>query len=73
MLFVFVYQRQYRYMKKNTVIETVDSFGEEFDAEKVIEKLLFVEKVERGLKDIEEGKVLDYKEIKQKFTEKWSK
>lgn len=60
-------------MKKNTVIETLDSFGDEFDAEKLIEKLLFVEKVERGLKDIEEGKVLDYKEIKQKFTEKWSK
>lgn len=73
MLFVFVYQRQYRYMKKNTVIETLDSFGDEFDAEKLIEKLLFVEKVERGLKDIEEGKVLDYKEVKQKFTEKWSK
>ena len=73
MLFVFVYQRQYRYMKKNTVIETLDSFGDEFDAEKLIEKLLFVEKVERGLKDIEAGKVLDYKEIKQKFTEKWSK
>ena len=60
-------------MKKNTVIETLDSFGDEFDAEKLIEKLLFVEKVERGLKDIEEGKVLDYKEVKQKFTEKWSK
>jgi len=60
-------------MKKNTVIETLDSFGDEFDAEKLIEKLLFVEKIEKGLKDIEEGKVLDYKEVKYKFSNKWSK
>ncbi|HEY9000340.1 MAG TPA: hypothetical protein VIM89_03225 [Mucilaginibacter sp.] len=60
-------------MKKNTVIETLDSFGDEFDAEKLIEKLLFAEKVERGLKDVEEGKVLDYEEVKKKFTDKWSK
>jgi hypothetical protein len=60
-------------MKKNAVIETLDSFGDEFDTEKLIEKLLFVEKVERGLKDVEEGKVHDYKEVKQKFADKWSK
>jgi hypothetical protein len=59
-------------MKKNTVIETLDSFGDEFDTEKLIEKLLFVEKIERGLKDVEEGKVIDYKEAKQKFSDKWS-
>jgi predicted transcriptional regulator len=56
-------------MKKNTLIETLDSFGDEFDTEKLIEKLLFVEKVERGLKDVEEGKVINYKEAKQKFSE----
>jgi hypothetical protein len=60
-------------MKKNTVIETLDSFGDEFDTEKLIEKLLFVEKIEKGLKDVEEGKVMDYKEAKQKFSDKWSK
>jgi len=60
-------------MKKHTVIETLDSFGEEFDAEKLIEKLLFVEKIEKGLKDVEEGKVLDYSQVKQKFSDKWAK
>ncbi|HEY4196521.1 MAG TPA: hypothetical protein VGM63_13350 [Mucilaginibacter sp.] len=60
-------------MKKNTVIETLDSFGDEFDTEKLIEKLLFVEKIEKGLKDLEDGKVMDYKEAKQKFSDKWSK
>ena len=56
-------------MKKNTVIETLNSFEDEFDAEKLIEKLLFVEKIEQGVKDIEEGRVLDFKEVKQKFTD----
>lgn len=60
-------------MKKNTVIETLDSFGDEFDTEKLIERLLFVEKVEKGLKDVKEGKVLDFKEAKQKFFDKWGK
>jgi predicted transcriptional regulator len=60
-------------MKKNTVIETLDSLGDEFDTEKLIEKLLFVEKVEKGLKDVEQGKVHDYNEVKKKFVDKWSK
>jgi hypothetical protein len=60
-------------MKKNTVIETLDSFEDEFDAEKLIERLLFVEKVEKGLKDAEEGKLYDFKEVKQNFFDKWNK
>ena len=60
-------------MKKNTVIETLDSFEDEFDAEKLIERLLFVEKVEKGLKDAEEGKLYDFKEVKQNFLDKWNK
>jgi hypothetical protein len=60
-------------MKKHTVIETLDSFEEEFDTELLIEKLLFIEKVEKGLKDVEEGKVIEYKEAKKKFFDKWSK
>ncbi len=60
-------------MKKNTVIETLDSFEDEFDTEKLIERLLFVEKVEKGMKDVEEGKVMGFEEVKQKFYYKWSK
>jgi hypothetical protein len=60
-------------MKKTTVIETLDSFEDEFDTEKLIERLLFVEKVEKGLQDVAEGKVIGYKEAKQKFAGKWNK
>ena len=60
-------------MKRNTVIETLDSLGDEFDTEKLIEKLLFVEKIERGLKDADTGKLMDYEQVKQRFTDKWQK
>ncbi len=60
-------------MKKHTVIETLDSFGDEFDAEKLIEKLLFVEKVEQGIKEANEGKIIDYQQAKQRFKERWKK
>ncbi len=60
-------------MKKHTVIETLDLLEDEFDTERLIEKLLFIEKVEKGLKDIEEGKVIEYEEAKKKFFDKWSK
>jgi uncharacterized protein YkvS len=60
-------------MKKNTVIETLDSFEDEFEADKLIERLLFIEKVEKGLKDAEEGNLIDFKDAKQNFFEKWNK
>jgi hypothetical protein len=60
-------------MKKAVVIETLSSFDDEFDAEVLIERLLFIEKVEKGLKDVKEGRVLDINEARQKFSEKWKK
>ena len=60
-------------MKKHTVIETLDSFDDEFDTEQLIAKLLFIQKVEKGLKDVEEGRVIEYEEAKKKFFDKWSK
>jgi len=60
-------------MKKALVIETLSSFDDEFDAEKLIERLLFIEKVEKGLEDVKEGRVIDYNIAKQNFFNKWEK
>ena len=57
-------------MKKTVVLDTLTSFDDEFDVEKLIERLLFIEKVEKGLKDIEDGKVLNFIDAKQKFINK---
>jgi hypothetical protein len=60
-------------MKKTMVIETLASFEDEFDTEALIERLLFIEKVEKGIEDAKNGRVLDFKDAKQKFFDKWAK
>jgi hypothetical protein len=52
-------------MKKTTVIEMLELLGEEFNTEGFIEALLFRERVEKGLKDVEDGKVMNYATVKQ--------
>jgi predicted transcriptional regulator len=54
-------------MKKDTVVNILDSVDDEFDLEKLITQILFVDKIEKGLKDVDEGKVLDYEKVKQNF------
>lgn len=60
-------------MKKTMVLETLTSFEDEFDAEKLIERLLFIEKVEKGLQDVKENRVMGLNTAKQKFVNKWAK
>ncbi|HYG40027.1 MAG TPA: hypothetical protein VD908_15475 [Cytophagales bacterium] len=60
-------------MRKSRVIETLDSLPEEFNTEELIEKLLFIEKVEIGMKDVSEGKTMSIEEAKKRFENKWSK
>lgn len=54
-------------MKKYKVIEMLDHLPDEFDVEELVEKLLFVEKVEKGIQDAEEGKVMSLVEARSKF------
>jgi len=58
-------------MKKHKVIETLDQLPDEFSLEDLVEKLLFIEKVEKGLKDAEEGKTLSVHEAKMRMEKKW--
>ncbi len=60
-------------MNKNRVIETLKSLPEEFETEALIEKLLFIEKVEKGMKDVREGKTISLQEAKNRFETKWSR
>ena len=60
-------------MKKSKVIETLDSLPEEFSAEDLIERIIFIEKVEQGLQDVQEGKTYSQEEVKSMLDKKWSK
>lgn len=57
-------------MKREQVIDTVKELPQEFDLEELIEKLIFVEKVEQGLKQLDDGKTIDHAQVKE-MVKKW--
>ena len=58
-------------MNKSRVIETLDSLPEEFNTEELIEKLLFIEKVERARQEVAQGKTMLLEDAKHRFESKW--
>jgi hypothetical protein len=57
-------------MKREKVIDAVKELPQEFDLEELIERLIFVEKVEQGLKHLDEGKTVDHSQVKE-MAKKW--
>jgi len=60
-------------MKKSKVLETLDQLPNEFSTEELIDKLLFIEKVEQGMRDVEEGNMISLDTAKERLRSKWSK
>ena len=60
-------------MKKTKVIETLDKLPDEYSTKELMDKLLFIEKVEQGLMDVEEGRVISLDEARKSIDKKWSK
>ena len=54
-------------MNKANVIATLNSLPEIYKTEELIEKLLSIEKVEKGQQDIMEGKTIPFEEVKKEF------
>ena len=59
-------------MKKETVIDTVNELPDKFELEELIEKLLFVESVEKGLQQLDKGESKPHAEVK-KIIDEWKK
>jgi hypothetical protein len=57
-------------MKREKVIEVVNDLPQEFNLEELIERLVFVEKVEQGLKQLDEGKTVSHGQVKE-MIKKW--
>ncbi len=51
-------------------METVKEFPQEFELEDLIEKLVFVEKVDKGLAQVKEGKTVPHEMVKG-MSKKW--
>jgi predicted transcriptional regulator len=52
-------------MRKDQVLETIKDLPSEFELEELIEKLIFIEKVEKGLQQLDKGEFRSHDEVKQ--------
>ena len=59
-------------LTRNKVIQSVNNLPESFTIDELIDRLIFIEKVEQGMKQAEEGNVVSNDDVK-KIIEKWSK
>jgi hypothetical protein len=57
-------------MKKTNVLEVINEMPSDFDLETLIEKLIFIEKVEEGLIQLESGKTTSHEAVKE-LVKKW--
>ncbi|MFZ0472219.1 MAG: hypothetical protein WAL94_06370 [Bacteroidales bacterium] len=57
-------------LTKEKVKKTIDRLPESFTVEQVVEELVVLDKIEKGLKEVEEGKVYTTKQAKDQL-KKW--
>ncbi len=58
-------------LTKNIVRQSIDHLPDSFTIDELIEQLIFVEKVEDGIRQSDEGKTISNDDVKS-MIEKWS-
>ena len=54
-------------LTKDKVRKTIDRLPENFTVDQIVEELVILDKIEEGLKDIEEGRVFSTDHVKQEL------
>ena len=60
-------------MKKRTAQATLKEMPDEFHVDELMERLLFIEQVEKGMKEIDGGKGVSHAKVMASFKRKWRK
>lgn len=60
-------------MTKATVLETLRQLPNVFDTEELLQRLVFIDKVEKGLDDMANNKTVSLSDVKDHFEKKWQK
>jgi len=59
-------------MNREKLMETIKDMPQDFELEALMEKLVFIEKVEKGLEQLESGNTITHEQVKQRVKQ-WSK
>jgi predicted transcriptional regulator len=59
-------------MKKTAVLNTLNELPQEFQLDELLERLIVIDKIDAGLKEVKEGKVVSH-EAAKKAIAKWLK
>ncbi len=59
-------------MKKSTAINAIEELPKEFDLDLLLERLVVIEKIDKGLAEIKSGKTVSHDSVK-KLVKKWQK
>jgi hypothetical protein len=65
-------QKSETMLTKERLKKTIKSLPDSFTIDELIDQLIFIEKVEEGLKQSEDGKVVSNEEVRQ-IIDKWSR
>ena len=57
-------------MRKSKVIESINTLPDEFSIEEIIERLITIEKIDKGLQEVKDGKINTEEQAKAKLS-KW--
>lgn len=57
-------------MEREKAIDTINNLPPEFELEDLLEKLIFEEKIEKGLIQLENGKTISHEKVKE-LVKKW--
>ncbi len=59
-------------LSKSNVLKTITSFPEHFSIDELIDKMILLDKVEKGIQDAEKGDVISDEEMQNEI-KKWLK
>ena len=57
-------------LTKEEVKKTIDRLPDSFTVDQIVEELVVLDKIEKGLKDVEEGKIYSTQQVKDQL-KKW--
>jgi len=59
-------------MKKQSIVDIVKELPGEFDLDELMERLIVIDKIDKGLEEVDSGKTISHENVK-KIVAKWSK